>query len=245
MSMPTPSPASEAPRQLTVPLPPKIDPEDHQYIEFASSSTHLVLGCNNSVSIYSLPAFDLVDTISPGRLLRYFDPLRVYERLLVVICDSYESEDPFKECCFLYIWDLSSREHIGTVIYNVNRTQILMSVSLPLAETPDDGERSSEPLKRPRDPFLILCVQANGTLAELETYVLSHQDKKSVEGCIERTREPMVMTPAATICSVHLVYCLASMGRTALTGGWDRTVRAWDIIVGNCQMVFIGDSDSD
>ncbi|PPQ82682.1 hypothetical protein CVT26_000883 [Gymnopilus dilepis] len=235
MSTPSHPPALEAPRQLTVPLPLEFDPEEYasyQGFSFASSGTHLALGCKNSVWIYSLPAFDLIDTINPGNLTQALNvPLQIHERFLVVILDS---EDGY----FLYIWDLSARKHIGTAMRNVDYFRIFVSISLPFADIPGDSQRSLP--ERHRDPLLIVCSLTNGTVANLETYVLIHPDAENIDGGIERTEEILLMTPETTICPIHEVFCFGSMGRTALTGGKDGTVRAWDIIAGTCELVLIG-----
>lgn len=262
MSSPSPLPASEAPRQLTVRLPLEIDPEEYegyQDIEFASSSTHLALGYENSVCIYLLPAFNLVDMIKPGNLTRGLpDPLRIHDRFLVILCESEHSVDSedFEERCLLYIWDLSARKHIGSVICS---TEFFMSVSLPSGEISEDGELEGTFPGWHQNPALVVASPAEGRNGDnLATYVLNHPDAENIEGSIERTRKPLrgfrglghkrngitqgylLMRPATTICSIHTVYCLASMGRTALTGGLDGTVRDWDITTGKCQMVFIG-----
>ena len=85
MSTPPSPPVLDAPRQLSVPLPPEFD---RAWVHFASSATHAALGSVNCVRLYSLPAFDLVDMINPGKLSRNIvEPLRIHERILVVICD--------------------------------------------------------------------------------------------------------------------------------------------------------------
>ncbi|PPQ80258.1 hypothetical protein CVT26_012049 [Gymnopilus dilepis] len=218
MSTPSRPPASEAPRQLTVPLPLKFDLEDDESnydpdIPYASSSTHLVLGYKNSVCIYSLPAFDLVDTIHPGNLVEHKGSLRVYGRFLVVMHSESYGSNAFEDRCLLYIWDLLARKHIGTVIRNSQSYQVYMSVSLPSAKISEDGKLEGTSQKWPQDPVLIVA-------------------------------SPMQNTLKGATYGIHLVRCLASAGRTALTGGWDGTVRAWDIIVGKCQMVFIGHTDA-
>ncbi|PPR01435.1 hypothetical protein CVT26_015438 [Gymnopilus dilepis] len=238
MSTPPPPPASEAPRQLIVPLPPELDLEDYEGyydpdIKFASSSAHLAIGYKNSAWIYSLPAFDLVDTINPGWLARSFGPLQIYERFLIVMCEA----EVFEERCFLYIWDLSARKHIGTVKSNASHFDTFASVSLPSTDIPDHGQRSSSGW--PQDPLLIVCSDTYvGSAANLATYVLNHPSAEHVEGDNERSQGPQL--PMMTIYRIRRIFCLASMGRMALTGGWDNTVRNWDIMTGQCQMVFIG-----
>ncbi|PPQ74258.1 LOW QUALITY PROTEIN: hypothetical protein CVT26_004451 [Gymnopilus dilepis] len=236
MSTPLPPPAAEAPRQLTLHLPPEFAPEPWYFpINFASSTTHMVLGFENCVCIYSLPEFDLIDTITPGKLSGKVEPLKVYERILVVICDFYDS-DGVETGWFLYIWDLSARKHIGSVMCNVDR--IFVTVSLPTPEISDDGQRSSKSPECARNPLLIVCSQGN--TADLETYVLHYPDAENVEGGMEETLGLFLITPTTTICSTHAVYSLASMGSTALTGGWDGTVRIWDLVAEYCELVLIG-----
>ncbi|PPR01436.1 hypothetical protein CVT26_015439 [Gymnopilus dilepis] len=260
MSTPSRPPASEAPRQFTVPLPLEFDPQNYfPGPEFASSASHLALGCKNSVLVYSLPAFDLVDTIKPGNLTRGLPgPLHIHDRYLVIPCESEHSvgSEDFEERCLLYIWDLSTRKHIGSVICSID---FIISVSLPSAKTSEEGELEGTIPGWHQDPALVVASPAEGRNGDnLATYVLNHPDAEKIEGSIERTRKPLrgfrglghkqngvtqghlLLRPATTICSIHTVYCLVSMGRTALTGGRDRTVRAWDITTGKCQMVFIG-----
>ena len=50
--------------------------------------------------------------------------------------------------------------------------------------------------------------------------------------------------PKISISPIHLVRCLVSMGRTAVTGGYDATVRLWDIIRGECHMVLMGHANT-
>ena len=56
----------------------------------------------------------------------------------------------------------------------------------------------------------------------------------------EEIQDSAIVAPPMTIFLDHHVRCHASIGRTAVTGGSDATVRVWDIITGECQQVLIG-----
>ena len=242
MSMLSHPPPSEAPRQLTVHLPPKFDPEEYEdywFSRFASSSVHFALCSKNSVLIYSLPTFDLVDTINPGKLADHPTTLSIYGRILVALCDS----EDFNHRCFLYIWDLSARKHIGTVICNCDNIFVYVSVSLPSAKFSEDGKLEGTSPEWPQDPVLTVALAADGLNLNnynLETYALHGSDAGSTEGALENSQGPLPVIPATEIHSVHWIRCLSSMGRTVVTGGRDMSVRTWDIITGKCQIVFFG-----
>ncbi|PPR01433.1 hypothetical protein CVT26_015435 [Gymnopilus dilepis] len=244
MSTPSRPPASQGPCQLTVHLPPEINLkfQDYWNLKFATTTTQLALGYRDSVWIYSLPEFDLVDTINPGHLAGHEEPLRVYGRFLVVMCESYGSGVFEDTRCFLYIWNLSARKHIGTVICNSRSYKVYMSVSLPSAKISGDGKLEGTTPEWLQDPVLIVALLTDGISGDnLETYVLHCPDAENVEGGNERTQGfQLPMAPTMTLCQIHPLRCLASLGRMALTGGYDATVRAWDIMTGKCQMVFIG-----
>ena len=75
--MPSPQTlAWETRRHISVPLPPEVDITDPILLNIACSATHVVLGSENRVYVYSLPALDLVDVLEPGEL-SYHQPLTV------------------------------------------------------------------------------------------------------------------------------------------------------------------------
>ena len=93
----------------------------------------------------------------------------------------------------------------------------------------------------PKNPTLVICF-TNPTQV-LRTYELHHSvgrgtpisdaEDSEVQGCA-------AMVPRMTISLCHGARSLTSLGRTAITGGSDATIRTWDIITGECLQVLIG-----
>ncbi|PPR07070.1 hypothetical protein CVT26_005271 [Gymnopilus dilepis] len=98
-------------------------------------------------------------------------------------------------------------------------------------------------------PLLITVVDEDGpdpnTTSALRAYALHHPspspspDQESVEDA-NKWKLPLL----TAVRHIHLPRCLASIGRTAVTGGADGTVRVWDVITGQCRLVLIGHRDA-
>ena len=225
--MPTSSLSSawENPRQFLVPLPFEADPLQLPPPHLACSDIHLVLGYKNCVYIYSLPSFTLIHMMETGMLI-YSYPLRIHRRMLIVL----SKEDDSKPVVSLDIWDLDGGKLIGTVKTSGDKFGELDSrfshhIMARVAELDDSAERG-----RPKDSMLILyCVEAS----VFETYVLPDIDGQG----------PSPMLPATKVHSIHQVHCLEAQGRTILTGGFDSTVRVWDVVTGECRLVLMGHAE--
>ncbi|PPR00963.1 hypothetical protein CVT26_015556 [Gymnopilus dilepis] len=215
----------ENPRQFLVPLPFEVNPLQRPPPHLVCSDTHLVLGYKNRVYIYSLPAFALIHTMETGTLIHSY-PLRIHRRMLIVL----SKEDDSNPVVSLDIWDLNRGKHIGTVKTSGDKFGELDSrfpyyIMAQVTELDDNAKSGIS-----RDLMLILyCEEAN----VFETYVLHDIDES----------RPSTMLPATKTHSIHQVQCLEALGRTIVTGGFDSTVRVWDVVTGECRLVLMGHAE--
>ncbi|PPQ78477.1 hypothetical protein CVT26_005150, partial [Gymnopilus dilepis] len=227
------------PRQFAVPLPFDYDPIISRLL-VACSATHGVLGLTYSqhVYIYSFPAFDLVHVLGPEEIPNYMD-LEIHGEILVVKCSNV-TDDPVGGC-WLYFWDLAGGMTLGKATLDVDH-YYNVGVSAPgteLVEVEEHGELIRDVW--PKIPTLIVISPDS---LFLRTYTLHHSvaqacpASEDIRG--EEIQGSSAMLPVMTIPKIHRVICHASVGRTAITGGQDATVRVWDILTGQCRLVLIG-----
>ena len=231
------------PRQFSVPLPSDIHSGESSGPGFACSENHVVLGSKSHVYIYSLRSFDLLHTIEPGELSDW-DSIRILGRFLVVTCQSPGCSDHSGEVSdwSLYIWDLPGGQHVGNVDYRGTMFDLGRRISVPLSERveiEDNGNLVGQDW--PRDPLLI--IHSRGS-TELRVHMLRHADAEGSEGHVERRHRPLHLLPAIPVSSSCDILCLASIGRTAIAGGNDASVRVLDIITGECRWVRLCHTDA-
>ena len=142
----------------------------------------------------------------------------------------------------LYIWDLPAGQHVGNVDYRGTMFDLGRRISVTLTERveiEDNGNLVEQDW--PRDPLLI--IHSRGS-TELRVHMLRHADAEGSEGHVERRQRPLHILPAITVPSSCDILCLASIGKTAVAGGIDASVRVLDIITGECRWVLLGHTDA-
>ncbi|PPR00965.1 hypothetical protein CVT26_015558 [Gymnopilus dilepis] len=221
-------PAWENPRQFSLALPFEVDPLKDLSPHLVCSDTHMVLSYENRVYIHSLPSFALIHTMKTG-LLRSFEPIRIHRRMLIVVSE----EDDSNLLVSLHIWDLARGKLIGTVKTSGDKFGGSESgswfghrIEAQVADLDDNAKQWG----RSKDLMLILYCEGSHVL---ETYVLPDKAEQGLS--------PML--PVTEIHSVHDIYSLTTLGRTVVTGGFDSTVRVWDVITGDCRLVLMGHAD--
>ncbi|PPQ75805.1 hypothetical protein CVT26_001456 [Gymnopilus dilepis] len=232
----SPPSAWEKPKQFSIPLPFDYDPMKVD-LGLACSSTHLILSHSGQIYIYSLPTFNLVHVLGREELSNPVS-LEIHGEILVVKCRSNGKEGSnFNRACALYFWDLRAGEHLGTL--ELPDIWVYVKVSSPkieLVEMEENGKLARE--EWPKNTTLIVC-SAQGQF--LRAYTLHRSSTGSTGDDVdEGVQENSTMLPTMTISLSHSAGCHASIGRTAVTGGFDASVRVWDIITGECRLVLIG-----
>ena len=221
------------------------DTNHHARLHLACSASRVVLGYKNRVYLYSLPAFDLIDTLELGEFST-LNSIHVFGTALVVACD-VQSLGHSAEGSSMYIWDLSSGKIIGTIEGCGLSLYVRKSFCHPWAEAA--RTKQNDTWHRPgssKHPLLIVSskvderFEAKGEDYILKTYVLRDTHTEGTDAAVEGRQSPPQILPALIIRPIHAASCLDSMGKTALTGGRDATVRAWDILTGECSMILIG-----
>ncbi|PPQ78476.1 hypothetical protein CVT26_005149 [Gymnopilus dilepis] len=230
------SPAWKEPRQFSVYLPPDFSPDTEIFLP--SSATHVALSGDRRVYIYALPAFNLVHVLELQGLSSP-QSLRIYGRILVVICSNFSENFEWGSSCSLYFWDLSASKSLGSLALNDPWHNVSVSSPglMPVA-IEENGELVRE--EWPKMPVLIVCSPQDQSL---RIYTLHDSAAGSNYWRIttENAQESPALLPTLTISPIPgTTRCLASIGRTAVTGGLDATVRVWDIITGECRQVLIG-----
>ncbi|PPQ96505.1 hypothetical protein CVT26_010440 [Gymnopilus dilepis] len=213
MSVPSPQTSAwEKCRHISIPLPSELDITDSIFLNIACSATHVVLGSENRVYVYSLPALDLVHVLEPGEL-SYHEPLKVQGEILVI----------------------SWKETLGIIASTGKRVSIS---GTEVVEIEENGRAFRQ--EWPKDLLLVVPMRQYGhTEAQAQTHMLQTYALHGAD--IESNRqEPSTLLPSTTIYPTHHARSLASRGRTAVTGGYDTTVRAWDLITGECRLVLVG-----
>ncbi|PPQ75806.1 hypothetical protein CVT26_001455 [Gymnopilus dilepis] len=222
MSMNSLPSALEEPRQFSVPVPFDYHPDQWQAL-LACSETHVALGQrdNNRVYLYSLPAFN-VDVLELEGL-SHLESLEIYGKILLA-----------RDKDILYFYDLSTGKSIGVPPDDYwNATTSFPGTEL--VETEENGRLIRE--EWPKVPTLVIC-SADQTL---QTYMMGRSFERSSHNIdTEEGEESATRVPVLTTSLRHRVKCQASLGRTAITGGYDATVRVWDLITGECRQVLMG-----
>ena len=223
----------EEPRQFTIPLPFDYDP-NKPIPSFACSTTSVVVGYATRVYIYSLPTFDLVRVLELGEVSNQRQ-LEIHGELLVINCSN--NPDGLEGGCLLHFWDLSAARWLGTMALTDYWYHVSISCPTPeLIETEENGEVVREEWPKLRT-WIIVSPQDQF----LRTYTLDRSFAKLFEYNVAEVVEgSLALLPMTTISPFHPAYCHASMGRTAVSGGVDSTIRTWDLITGECQLVLIG-----
>ncbi|PPQ79613.1 hypothetical protein CVT26_015462 [Gymnopilus dilepis] len=225
--------AWETPHQFYLPLPFDLDSVETDFL-LACSTTHLVLWYDSHLYVYSLPAFDLVHILSSEEL-SIPQSIKIYGTILVAKCENVNDvPDGFVGDCSLSFWDLSVGESLGTMILPVD-----VGVSTPeteVVEIEENGRLLRE--EWPKIPTVIIC-SPEGQF--LRIYTLDHSMARNPQNNMtDNVQRSPAMFPSMLISPIHWAPCHASMGRTAVTGGFDASVRVWDIITGQCRLVLIG-----
>ncbi|PPQ81408.1 hypothetical protein CVT26_007680 [Gymnopilus dilepis] len=236
----SPFSAYENARSFSVPFPPEIDVTNQRLLALECSATRMVLGFNEYIYILSLPAFNLVHILEPKKHSR-FRGIEVHGKLLVVTYSEETPDGTFPRGSFLYIWDLLAGRNLGTVVV-LDGLSYKPTISAPeteLVEIEENGMLIKQ--EWPDIPLLIISSKANSEFeTHLNIYILECPDTEHTFGRLQRVEDSFVVLPVKIIRPTHWVYCIASMGRTAVTGGWDAIIRVWDIITGECRLVLIG-----
>ena len=236
----TPSPPTtwKDPRSLYVHLAFDIDPTRLDLkLHLQCSGDHVVISYKNHLYIYSLPSFDLVRILELGERQRYCSHQIFGEILVVEYKDAIQN--PF-ESPYLNFWDLSARKSIGTV-FGASAIGGKRCVSCPkseLIQVEENGVLVSH--QWPKNRLLLVLSTKDADSEALHVYVLHNERVGRSDENTAGSHDPPPLVPATTISPIHRVVCLASTGRTALTGGYYGTVRVWDIMSGQCRMVLIG-----
>ncbi|PPR00967.1 hypothetical protein CVT26_015562 [Gymnopilus dilepis] len=213
-------------RQFSVPLPQEFDAQE--CIGVGCSATHMVLGFPAHIYIYSWPSFDLTHTVEPGKPCS-FDRFAVHGGILLIAYQHFR-ENHLSDDFSVQLWNLSTGESLVTLRMSGFLFNTMLSV--PRTEFIEMEENSTS-VKREWPLDLTLLAASDGDQT-LRVYTFPRSVNQNIEDVsVERS-------PVSTIHLMHQLVCLTSLGRTVVTGGHDFTVRLWDSITGECQLVLIG-----
>ncbi|PPQ81412.1 hypothetical protein CVT26_007686 [Gymnopilus dilepis] len=214
----------DEPRQFTIPMPFDYIPNNPTFL-LVCSATHVVVGRRNvnRAYIYSLPTFDV--NVLELEDISHPTSFEIYGAILVSRC--WHSSDGSGDAHRLYVYDLSTGECLNVVPDDIDHDKT--TISFPRTEH-DRVVRG----EWPKTPTLVICSGGQ----TLQTYTIGRSFKQTGHNIEEE--ESATMASALTISLSHRVLCHASIGRTAVTGGRDATVRVWDIVTGQCRLVLIG-----